>query len=472
MRMPAQLGAAAAAAYARISSDHEGTAAAVSRQLEDCRLWARRHGWTIAEEYVDNDISAYSGKRRPEYARMLDDLAGGQRDGVLVYHLDRLHRQPRELEEFLDLCIRHRVAHLACVTGEVDLATHDGQFHARILGAVARKESDDKSRRLRRKHLEIARAGRTSGGGTRPYGYASDRVTVIPEEAKLIKEMAERILAGESLRSVASELNDRGLRTVTGRDWTPHTVRQILISARVSGQREHHGDIVGKAAWPRIIAPTQTARLRALFSDPERRTNRVARKYLLAGLLRCGACGATLVARPREDHRRRYVCPRDPGRDGCGKTFILADEVEVFVVDAVLHRLSGPRLASSIRRRSATVAAAAKIIRELDRDQAQLDELAAAYGRKSISFREWEVARTPIALRIKAANATLNQLQGTSALESVLDQAGGIHATYEALPLPRQQAVVKATLDYVSVGAAVRGRNRFDPSRLTPAWRV
>ena len=472
MRQQAVRGAARAAVYARISSDHDGTAAAVSRQLEDCRLWARRHGWSVAEEYIDNDISAYSGKRRPEYARMLDDLASGQRDGVLVYHLDRLHRQPRELEEFLDLCIRHRVRHLACVTGEVDLATHDGQFHARILGAVARKESDDKSRRLRRKHLEIARAGRTSGGGTRPYGYAADRITVIPEEAKVIKEVAERILAGESLRSVATDLNDRGIATVTGRAWSPHTVRQMLIGARLSGQREHHGEIVGKATWRAIITPAQTARLRALLTDPERRTNRVARKYLLSGLLRCGACGTTMVSRPREDHTRRYCCPRDPGRGGCGKTFILAEEVEAFVVDAALQRLSSERLAASIRRRSSTDAAAAKVIRELDRDQTQLDDLAAAYGQNSISFREWQAARSPIALRMKAATATLNQLQGTSVLEGVLNHAGSVRAAYESLPLARQQAVLKATLDGVYVGAAVRGRNRFDSGRLKPVWRV
>ena len=342
MALRAQLGAAAAAIYARISSDHDGTSAAVGRQLEDCRAWAQRHGWAVAEEYVDNDISAYSGKRRPEYTRMLDDLGGGRRDAVLVYHLDRLHRQPRELEEFLDLCVRARVQHLACVTGEVDLATHDGQFHARILGAVARKESDDKSRRLRRKHLEIARAGRTSGGGTRPYGYEADRITVIPEEAERIRELAERILAGESLRSAATDLNERGIRTVTGRAWTPHTVRQMLLGARLSGQREHLGEIVGKAAWPAIITKAQTARLRALLNDPQRRTNRVARKYLLAGLLRCGACGTTMVARPREDHRRRYVCPRDPGRNGCGGTFILADDAETFIVEAVLNRTQQP----------------------------------------------------------------------------------------------------------------------------------
>ena len=195
----------AAAVYARISSDPDGLAAGVTRQIEDCRAFAERRCWPVADVYVDNDTSAYSGKRRPEYERMLDDLAAGIRDAVIVYHLDRLHRRPRELEDFLDLCDRSGIRDLACVTGEIDLGTHDGRFHARILGAVARKESDDKSRRLIRKHLELAKAGKVSGGGTRPYGYAKDRVTVIPDEAAIIKEMAERLLAGDSLRSIADQ---------------------------------------------------------------------------------------------------------------------------------------------------------------------------------------------------------------------------------------------------------------------------
>ena len=66
----------AAAIYARISSDQTGEGLGVARQLEDCRRLAADRGWTVAAEYVDNDISAYRGKTRPEYARMLADIEG------------------------------------------------------------------------------------------------------------------------------------------------------------------------------------------------------------------------------------------------------------------------------------------------------------------------------------------------------------------------------------------------------------
>ena len=64
----------AAAIYARISSDQEGTALGVKRQLEDCRKLAAAEGWVVAEEYTDNDVSAFTGKRRPRYEDMLEDI--------------------------------------------------------------------------------------------------------------------------------------------------------------------------------------------------------------------------------------------------------------------------------------------------------------------------------------------------------------------------------------------------------------
>jgi site-specific DNA recombinase len=57
----------AVAIYARISSDQDGTALGVARQVQDCRGLAKSLGWVVAEEYVDNDLSAFSGKRRPGY---------------------------------------------------------------------------------------------------------------------------------------------------------------------------------------------------------------------------------------------------------------------------------------------------------------------------------------------------------------------------------------------------------------------
>ena len=105
-------------------------------------------------------------------------------DAVVVYDLDRLYRQPRELEEFFDVCEAAGVTELASVTGDIDLASSDGRLMARMKGAVAAKESDDKSRRIKRKALELAEDGKIGGGGTRPFGFEDDRKTIRAERGR------------------------------------------------------------------------------------------------------------------------------------------------------------------------------------------------------------------------------------------------------------------------------------------------
>lgn len=460
-----------AAIYARISSDRDGDELGVRRQILDCEKLAERKRWTVTDRYVDNDVSAYSGRVRPEYRRLLEDIAAGLIDAIVVWHLDRLHRQPKELEEFFDAVDAAGITRLASVTGDVDLSTHDGRFMARILGAVSRKESDDKSRRITRKHEELAQQGRATGGGDRPFGFEPDRVTIRESEASVIRECAARFLAGDTVRGICADLDARGVRTVQGKKWQAQTMVRMLRSARISGQREHRGVIVAKAEWPAIITPAQTARIRAIFADPSRRTNRTARRYLLVRLLRCGLCGATLVSRPNGEGVRRYMCARGVGFSGCGHLFIKADELEFFLVEAVLHRLDSPELAAAMNGGSGDPDSE-RIQAELDEATAHLAELATAYGERTITLAEWLAAREPIERRMATAKRRLARLGRVSVVEGHVGHASALRKTWPDLPLTRQRAIVAAVLDHVVVGPGRRGFNRFDETRLTPVWRV
>ena len=126
--------------YARISQDRDGMTLGVQRQEDDCRAVLERKGWPFGGLYVDNDISAYSGKPRPDYKRMLEDVRLGVIDGVVAYDLDRLHRQPIELEEFFKVMDGAGVTHLATASGDVDLANEDDRFKARARTASAEEK--------------------------------------------------------------------------------------------------------------------------------------------------------------------------------------------------------------------------------------------------------------------------------------------------------------------------------------------
>jgi DNA invertase Pin-like site-specific DNA recombinase len=461
----------AAAIYVRISSDPDGTMLGVNRQEADCCALAERRGWSVAAVYQDNDVSAYRGKPRPEYRRMLDDIRAGAIDAVIVWHLDRLHRNPKELEEFFEVCDAAGLRALASVTGDTDLGTDDGRFVARIMGAVARKESDDKSRRLIRKHQELAQAGKPTKGGNRPFGYRDDFVTVEPTESAAVREAVERILAGDSLRAVAADWNARGLRSVTDREWTPTVLRGMLLSARISGQRSYHGEIVATGQWEPIITPEQGARLRALLTDPARRTGRTVRRYLLAGgLLRCGRCGATLIAQPRPNGTRRYICAKRPGVPGCGGIAILAEPLEMLIAEAVLYRLDTPELAAALAGEEAQDVQAEQERAALAADRAQREELATAYGDRLVTLSEYLTARRPIEARIERAERRLARQSRAARVAEYVGRSAALREAWSDLPLNRQRAIVAALLDRALVGPAVRPR--FDPDRITPVWRV
>lgn len=163
----------AAAICARTSSDQTGEGLGVQRQLEDCRRLASERDWTVAGEYVDNDVSAFSGKPRPAYERMVRDIADRRIDAVLVYHLDPLTRRPVELEHFIEVCAAAGVD-VTTVTGDVGLGNDNGLLVARITSAMAAAESGRKAARIRRKMLQNVQMGKPNSG-VRPFGFEPDR---------------------------------------------------------------------------------------------------------------------------------------------------------------------------------------------------------------------------------------------------------------------------------------------------------
>jgi site-specific DNA recombinase len=148
-----------------------GCGLGIGRNARTDRALASRLGWPIVQQYSDNDLSAskYSHKPRQGYNQMLQGLQEGAINAVVVNEQDRLVRQPRELEELLEVCDRASAWHIAAVSGEIDVRNFNDLFRARILAAVHAKESDKISRRVRRKQQELAERGRPHGGPRR-YG--------------------------------------------------------------------------------------------------------------------------------------------------------------------------------------------------------------------------------------------------------------------------------------------------------------
>ena len=124
---------------------------------------------------------------------------------------------------------------------------------ARIMVAFANKSSHDTSRRIKRKHLELAQQGKANGGPA-PYGWRKDdRNKVDPEAAKHIREAQKEILTGVRIGTIRTRWQEQGLgnpRAGTKR-MAHHHVEHILTNPRLVGYRTYHGEILyGEAGEP------------------------------------------------------------------------------------------------------------------------------------------------------------------------------------------------------------------------------
>jgi DNA invertase Pin-like site-specific DNA recombinase len=460
--------------YVRISSDPDGLAEGVKRQEKDCRAYAKRHGWEVVELYRDNDLSAYSGKPRPAYLRMLQDLQAGHIDTVLAWHPDRLHRSPRELEDFIDL-IESTKAMVSTVTaGDYDLATPDGRLAARIVGSVARKESEDKSRRARRKMLANAHEGKPHGG-TRPFGYEKGGMVIEPTEAAELRELARRLLAGESLRALVMDLNRRGIAPVGGKLWCSTSLGKALRNPRLAGFRTHQKTVVGKAMWPPIIDELTHKRMVAKLTDPSRRKNdgSTARKYLLAGFLVCGRCGERLFARPRNVASRRYVCRNDPGSPGCGRLSQVAEPLENFVVEAVFASLDSPEFAKACRSTSKETGTEERaLVAKLEQDRGARGQLTQDHYDGVLDRADFLATKKRLDDRIEANERRLAQLQERSVMTALPGNMEALRQAWAERGLDWRREVISVVIEKIVIAPGKPGTNSFDPSRVGLVWRA
>lgn len=308
-----------AALYSRVSQDATGERLAITRQYDDCSMLADRLGWTVVDHYSDNDISAYDGSARPGFEAMLSAIKRGEVDAIICWQPDRLYRSLKDLERLIE--ITDRGVQIRTVNGgDLDLSHSTGRMLARILGSVARQESELKGERRRRANKQRAAAGSWRADGPRVFGY-TQRGEPLEPEASAIRLAINDVLAGRSLRSVCAEWNARGLTTPRGHKrggtrWSNPQLRRMLMKPVYAGLRIYQGNIVGPGDWQPIIDPDTHRGLVAFLSDKSRTpASAFERKYTGSGVYVCGVCGAGLyAARPAADRGLVYVCRESSGK--------------------------------------------------------------------------------------------------------------------------------------------------------------
>lgn len=490
----------------RIEDDFENRKARLS-------TFANALGWTVHRFIIENDLmparngkvrmaSAFKRKKiktpsgryelrvvRPGFREVLDDITTGRVNALLAEDLDRIVRDPRDLEDLLDAC-EQTGASARSVSGSLTITnggTEAERSMARVLVAMANKSSADTARRVsagRERHW-----GESYQGGVRPFGYVAAADTkahrrnliIVPDEAAVIRRAAADILdRGYSLKAVLRWIRDEGVQTSNGGQWNGRTLKQVLTKPAVAGLAAYRGQ-VKPAPWPAILERDVWERLRERLASneaPGGASTSNEPRYLLTGIARCGVCddgttvksngSGTLRVRPagrqagRLTGQQGYECSTKAGH--LHRNMARVDAVIEAAVIGYLDKYARTALKPPVRK-GLDVSALRTEARQLrERKTAQIK----MHAMGELTDEELMTGLRAIRDRLGVVEAQVHASAEADPIPEFRERPADV--VWKSLPLPRKRAVIRVLMDITLNPPAKRGRV-FDPDSVVFGWK-
>lgn len=467
----------------------DGEAKNITNAVKLLRERTTQNGWRVGEVIVENDIkadgklkpaSAYKRKKitlptgqtilrviRPGFTRLVDRLKAGTSQAVVALDLDRLVRDPRDLEDFIDVC-QATGANARSMSGSLNFTDGgtDGEITmARIMVAVASKSSRDMARRQKVTRKRKAEAGEF-GGGRRPYGREANGKTLYEPEAEVVRDACKRVLADISLRSQCRTLNEQGRRTVAGREFTPRDFRDMLLRPSNAGLLVYDGAVIGEEPDAAIVSRDVWEAVRDKLSDPGRRKcpPGPSHRYLGTGLYLCW-CGSPVKPRFRGVGRSlAYGCGlAERGGAGGGHVVRQMTEVDAWVVDNLLARLTRSDAAELVAPRAGagvSVTALRAEVKLLRDRKVSLVKLFSGDG----DLEALTAGKRDIDEKLTRKAELLRAATEVSPLQDLIE-AGDVRVVWDAMTLGEQRVALRAACT-VEIWPLDHGNRRFDRSAV------
>ena len=346
------------AAYCRVSTDKEDQLNSLETQKEFFLEYTKRTGDNLIKLYADEGISGTKIKNRKEFQRMLADAEKGLFDMVVVKDISRFARNTVDLLQ--------SVRKLKALGIETQFLTANmtsmgnSEFVLTIFGALAQEESANTSKRIKFGKKVNAEKGRVPNI---VYGYDKTigdyfNLSINEEEAKVIRQMftwyTEEGFGGAK---IANMLNERGVKTKRGNNWSQNSVCRILTNEIYTGKiingKEEVADFLtgqrkekDESEWLVTIRPELRIIDDEIFDraqeilkgrhDSFKMTHeRQSNKHLVSTLIKCKDCGWSFrrTVRQYKNTYVRWVCSGHNGRgaDSCPNA-ITVDEEELIQV--------------------------------------------------------------------------------------------------------------------------------------------
>lgn len=358
------------AAYCRVSTDKEDQLNSLETQKEFFLEYTKRTGDNLIKLYADEGISGTKIKNRKEFQRMLADAEKGLFDMVVVKDISRFARNTVDLLQ--------SVRKLKALGIETQFLTANmtsmgnSEFVLTIFGALAQEESANTSKRIKFGKKMNAEKGRVPNI---VYGYDKTigdyfNLSINEEEAKVIRQMYKWYTEeGFGGAKIANMLNERGVKTKRGNNWSQNSVCRILtneiytgkiingkeeVADFLTGQRKEKDEsewLVTLRPELRIIDDEIFDRAQEILKgrhDSFKITHeRQSNKYLFSTLIKCKECGWSFrrTVRQYKNTYVRWVCSGHNGKgaDSCPNAVTVDEEELIQALQEYFQEILGKK---------------------------------------------------------------------------------------------------------------------------------
>jgi len=458
--------------YLRVSDDKQGTSGSIEQQLDELGEDADDREWTLGDPYADDGISAseYGVKVRGDFARLIADLESGAFGATIlgVWEVSRFSRQLEEWQPALKAMAAARVRVWVSDDRLYDPANRIDRNSLLRSALDAEDESHRTSRRVLRDVRKGAKDGRAHGWV--PWGYRRvyDPITrklvrqeIVEAEAKVVRTIYRRLLAGDSLRQIARDFEDEGVRSRTGNVISAQVVRDWATSPTYVGLRRHQpkrggrrGGALYEAQWPAIVERPTWETVQQLLSNPKRKTERPGLgRSLLSFTAKCGVCLGPMSTSYREGQGgAHYRCHH---RSCVQINRELLDQV---VTERIVEFLGQKELIEFADARQAKSPELARVRDELADVERQLREIGEALGRRDISVANATLAEPPLLADQARLKAQEQELLVPPEVLDLAQRRKQIAANWGGMTMPAKRGVVRILLRPAFLGELRVGR--------------
>jgi site-specific DNA recombinase len=223
------------AAYARVSSGKDAMLHSLSSQVSYYNNLIQQHsGWIYAGVYADEALTG-TKENRNGFQQLLADCRAGKINMILTKSISRFARNTvtlletvRELKIIgVDVYFEEQNIHTMSAEGELMLT---------ILASYAQEESLSASENQKWRIQKGFENGELLNWRFM-FGYriSKNNVEIDPETAPIVKELFDRVIAGESFSAISRDLNQRDIPCVLDGKWCFRRIRKIIGNEKYTG---------------------------------------------------------------------------------------------------------------------------------------------------------------------------------------------------------------------------------------------